>query len=118
MFCRMCAAHLADPGANGNPPDEAPADHVSAAGATATGDPADNLPVDSGLAGGSLADRGPADRGEWADVTLRFAAVQAARTLLSFGGDVVVTSPPEVREDLLAVAAAVSACYAAHAGTP
>jgi hypothetical protein len=103
MFCRMCAAHLADPAANGNPPDEAPADHVSAADATA---------------GGALADRGSADRGEWADVTLRFAAVKAARILLSFGGDVVVTSPPEVREDLLAVAAAVTACYAAHAGAP
>jgi len=45
-----------------------------------------------------------------------FAAVQAARVLLSFGGDVVVTSPPEVREDLLAVAASVTACYARGAG--
>jgi predicted DNA-binding transcriptional regulator YafY len=58
------------------------------------------------------ADGEPADSAEWADVTLRFAAVQAARVLLSFGGDVVVTSPPEVREDLLAVAASVTACYA------
>lgn len=103
MFCRMCAAHLADPAANGNPPGEAPADHVSAADATASG---------------ALADRDSAGRDEWADVTLRFAAVKAARILLSFGDDVVVTSPPEVREDLLAVAAAVTACYAAHAGTP
>ena len=36
----------------------------------------------------------------------------AARVLLSFGGDVVVTSPPEVRDDLLAVAREVTACYA------
>ena len=51
-------------------------------------------------------------------MTLRFAAVQAARILLSFGDDVVVTSPPEVREDLLAVAGAVTDCYAANPGTP
>jgi predicted DNA-binding transcriptional regulator YafY len=128
MFRRMCAAHLADPAADSNPSDEAPADHAPAAGAPASGAlaaggpaddlPTDNLRADSGLAGGTPADRGSADCGEWADVTLRFAAVQAARILLSFGGDVVVTSPPEVREDLLAVAAAVTACYAARAGTP
>ncbi len=63
-------------------------------------------------ADGEPAEGEPADGAEWADVTLRFAAVQAARVLLSFGGDVVVTSPPEVREDLLAVAASVTACYA------
>lgn len=45
-------------------------------------------------------------------MTLRFAPVQAARVLLSFGGDVVVTSPSEVRDDLLTVAAEVTACYA------
>jgi hypothetical protein len=50
-------------------------------------------------------------------VTLRFAAVKAARVLLSFGGDVVVASPPDVREDLLPAAVAVTACYAASAGT-
>lgn len=44
-------------------------------------------------------------------MALRFAAVEAARVLLSFGGDVVVTSPPEVRADLLAVGASVTACY-------
>jgi predicted DNA-binding transcriptional regulator YafY len=38
--------------------------------------------------------------------------VPAARTLLSFGGDVEVTSPPEVRADLASVAAKVIACYA------
>ncbi len=35
----------------------------------------------------------------------------AARVLLSFGGDVEVVSPPEVRADLAAVAAAVVARY-------
>jgi predicted DNA-binding transcriptional regulator YafY len=55
------------------------------------------------------------DDGEWAEVTLRFAAVQAARILLSFGGDVVVVSPPEVRADLRAIARAVAATYAADA---
>ena len=43
---------------------------------------------------------------------LRFAAVPAARTLLSFGDDVEVVSPPEVRVDLATVAAAVVARYA------
>jgi predicted DNA-binding transcriptional regulator YafY len=42
---------------------------------------------------------------------LRFAAVPAARTLLSFGADVEVVSPPEVRADLATVAAAVVAQY-------
>jgi hypothetical protein len=49
---------------------------------------------------------------EWAVVRLRFAAVPAARTLLSFGGNVEVVSPPEVRADLASVAADVLACYA------
>jgi predicted DNA-binding transcriptional regulator YafY len=49
---------------------------------------------------------------EWAVVGLRFAAVPAARTLLSFGDDVEVVSPPEVRGDLATVAAAVVARYA------
>ena len=55
--------------------------------------------------------------GEWAEVSLRFAAVQAARPLLSFGADVVVLGPPEVRDDLLAVASAVTACYSAAPAT-
>jgi len=42
---------------------------------------------------------------------LRFGAVPAARMLLSFGGNVEVVSPPEVRADLAAVAAAVVARY-------
>ncbi len=49
---------------------------------------------------------------EWAVVRLRFAAVPASRTLLSFGGDVEVVSPPEVRADLACVAAEVTARYA------
>ncbi len=66
------------------------------------------------LAGGGGARRmvgTGADTG-WAMVGLRFAAVPAARTLLSFGDDVEVVSPPEVRADLAAVAAAVGALYA------
>ena len=53
----------------------------------------------------------PAAAGDWTEVRLRFAAVKAARTLLSFGGNVEVTSPPEVRADLAAVAAEVVAQY-------
>ncbi len=49
---------------------------------------------------------------EWAVVRLRFAAVPAARTLLSFGADVEVVSPAEVRADLAMVAAEVAAQYA------
>jgi hypothetical protein len=37
--------------------------------------------------------------------------VPAARTLLSFGGNVEVVSPPEVRADLASVAADVIARY-------
>ena len=60
----------------------------------------------------------PAAAGEWAEVRLRFAAVKAARTLLSFGRNVEVTSPAEVRADLAAVAAEVVASYSnARLGT-
>jgi hypothetical protein len=55
--------------------------------------------------------------GEWVEVTLRFAAVMAARTLLSFGDDVVVTASAEVREDLRATAAAVVASYSSPGET-
>jgi hypothetical protein len=41
-----------------------------------------------------------------------FAVMPAARTLLSFGDDVEVVSPGEVRDDLASVAAAVVARYA------
>jgi hypothetical protein len=53
----------------------------------------------------------PAATGEWTEVRLRFAAVKAARTLLSFGGNVEVVSPREVRADLAVVAAEVVAQY-------
>jgi predicted DNA-binding transcriptional regulator YafY len=48
---------------------------------------------------------------EWVQLRLRFPAVAAARTLLSFGGHVEVVSPPEVRADLVSVAADVVARY-------
>jgi predicted DNA-binding transcriptional regulator YafY len=51
----------------------------------------------------------------WAVVPLRFPAMPAARTLLSFGADVEVLSPGELRDDLAAVAAAVVARYGSHA---
>jgi predicted DNA-binding transcriptional regulator YafY len=51
------------------------------------------------------------DDPEWAVVRLRFGGVAAARIMLSFGGDVEVTSPPEVRDDLAAVAAATVSRY-------
>jgi predicted DNA-binding transcriptional regulator YafY len=83
MFRRICAAHLAEGAEEG-------------AGEGA----------DSGAGDSSGADAG------WAVVRLRFAAVPTARTLLSFGGDVEVVSPAEVRADLAAVAAEVAARYA------
>jgi WYL domain len=52
------------------------------------------------------------DDPEWAVVRLRFGGVIAARIMLGFGCDVEVVSPPEVRADLAAVAAAVVAHYA------
>jgi predicted DNA-binding transcriptional regulator YafY len=59
-----------------------------------------------------LVDGEEGDDPEWAVVRLRFGAVPAARILLSFGGDVEVVTPPEVRSDLATVAAAVVAQYA------
>jgi predicted DNA-binding transcriptional regulator YafY len=73
-----------------------------------------HLADDGGDGAANGAEDGPdggADAG-WAVVGLRFAAVPAARTLLSFGGDVEVVSPDEVRADLATVAAAVVARYA------
>jgi WYL domain len=49
--------------------------------------------------------------GEWIELRLRFAAVKAARTLLSFGASVEVMSPPEVRADLAALAAEIADLY-------
>ncbi len=60
----------------------------------------------------NLVDGDEGDDPGWAEVRLRFGAVPAARILLSFGGDVEVVSPPEVRADLAAVAAAVVEQYA------
>jgi len=57
-------------------------------------------------------DAGDGGGAEWAVVGLRFAAVPAARTLLSFGDDIEVVSPGEVRADLATVAASVVARYA------
>jgi predicted DNA-binding transcriptional regulator YafY len=85
MFRRICAANLAEGDGDG-------------AG-------------DAGDGAGDAGDGGGADAG-WAVVGLRFAAVPAARTLLSFGDDVEVVSPAEVRADLATVAAAVAARYA------
>ena len=48
---------------------------------------------------------------EWVVVQLRFPAVMAARTLLSYGANAEVVSPPEVRADLAQVAAEVVAQY-------
>jgi len=53
----------------------------------------------------------PVAAGEWTQVRLRFAAVKAARTLLSFGANVEVMSPPAVRADLAAVAAEITDLY-------
>jgi len=53
----------------------------------------------------------PAAAGEWTEVRLRFAAVKPARTLLSFGGNVEVISPPEVRAELAAAAAEIVNLY-------
>lgn len=48
---------------------------------------------------------------EWAVVPLRFPVLPAARSLLSFGADVEVISPAELRADLATVAASVVAQY-------
>jgi predicted DNA-binding transcriptional regulator YafY len=87
LFRRICAAHLAD---------------------GAGGDTGDESSGDEGDAGGD---------GDWVAVALRFAAVPAARTLLSFGSDVEVVSPPEVRAVLARTAAEVVAQYSELAGS-
>ncbi len=45
------------------------------------------------------------------ELRLRFAAVKAARTLLSFGANVEVMSPPKLRADLAAVATEITELY-------
>lgn len=47
----------------------------------------------------------------WIEVELRFPKASAARQLLSFGDDVVVDSPDEVRADLAAAARSIAALY-------
>lgn len=49
--------------------------------------------------------------GAWVRVQMRFPVITAARILLSFGTDVEVLSPPQVREDLRATAAAIAVSY-------
>jgi predicted DNA-binding transcriptional regulator YafY len=64
---------------------------------------------------GSVTDAVPDGEGPdgegWVRVELRYAAVQAARPLLSFGANVEVISPAEVRADLAEQAANVAALY-------
>jgi predicted DNA-binding transcriptional regulator YafY len=59
---------------------------------------------------GSVAEAEPAGE-DWVQVRLRYGAVPAARTLLSFGANVEVVSPPEVQADLAEQAADVMALY-------
>jgi predicted DNA-binding transcriptional regulator YafY len=59
---------------------------------------------------GSVTDAEPAGQ-ERVQVRLRYGAVAAARALLSFGANVEVVSPPEVRADLAEQAADVVALY-------
>jgi predicted DNA-binding transcriptional regulator YafY len=51
---------------------------------------------------------------QWAEIVLRFPVVMAARILLSFGDDVDVLSPPEVRADLAETAALAIARHTAR----
>jgi predicted DNA-binding transcriptional regulator YafY len=53
----------------------------------------------------------PAATGDWIELRLRFAAVKATRTLLSFGANAEVMSPPEVRAELAAVASEIVELY-------
>jgi predicted DNA-binding transcriptional regulator YafY len=59
---------------------------------------------------GSVEDAEPAGE-QWVQVRLRYGAVPAARTLLSFGANVEVVSPPEVQADLAKQAADVVVLY-------
>ena len=59
---------------------------------------------------GSVEDAEP-DGDGWVQVRLRYGGVPAARPLLSFGANVEVLSPPEVRADLAEQAAGVVALY-------
>jgi predicted DNA-binding transcriptional regulator YafY len=63
------------------------------------------------ICAGNLTGPLPLATGEWIELRLRFAAVKAARTLLSFGANVEVLSPPEVRAELAAVALEIVELY-------
>ncbi|QEV20377.1 helix-turn-helix transcriptional regulator [Streptomyces alboniger] len=63
-----------------------------------------HLPEGEGEAGG----------GEWVTVRLAYQFVGEAKTLLPFADHVEVLSPPEVRDELAAAAAAVTAMYAGN----
>jgi predicted DNA-binding transcriptional regulator YafY len=67
--------------------------------------------VSPAASAGMASSAGPPGEGEWAEVELAFPVVMAARILLSFGTDVEIVSPPEVRDDLVAVAAEVVGQY-------
>ncbi len=62
-------------------------------------------------------ERAAAEQSEWVELRLRFVAVPAARTLLSFGANVEVLSPAEVRDDLAAVAADIVEQYSNEGST-
>ena len=53
----------------------------------------------------------PGGAGEWAELTLVFPALQAARALLPFGADVEILTPPEARAELAGAAAEVTRLY-------
>jgi predicted DNA-binding transcriptional regulator YafY len=52
------------------------------------------------------------DDGEWAELVLVFPVIRAARTLLSFGTDIEVLTPPEARTELAHAATEVARLYA------
>jgi predicted DNA-binding transcriptional regulator YafY len=97
LFLRICASNVAGGVGGGSP---------GYGGSSGGG-------LGDGSSEGDLGDEAEA---EWVEVRLRFGAVAAARTLLSFGANVVVVSPPEVRADLAAVAAEVVAQYGSGRG--
>ena len=57
----------------------------------------------------------PVGDGAWLETVLGFRALPAARSLLAFGADVEVLSPPGVRDELRRAAAEALALYGPHA---
>jgi predicted DNA-binding transcriptional regulator YafY len=119
MVTRVCAPNVVTVSDDDAAGDEAAAGH-GAAGGGAAGDgvTSDGVTGDGvtgetsaghGVAGDGVAGEGVAGGEEWVEAELRFPAVVAARILLGFGTDVEIVSPPEVRDDLLAVATEVVA---------